>query len=181
MSENPNETTWKMWMEGATIDEIATARKTTTHAAATRIAHVIVTEFGDWGLVRAEKRLRTWAVQIGYKVRGHLRKGHNEWTILRECNITRNVYRALRAGISGSWNRTRGPSIRGAKLAKLIACYEAKISCATAAMVCEVSRGAAESVYARIANGRVRHPEQRYIYHRDGSGFEEIKEETPCE
>jgi len=171
-----DEDTWTRWMHGATITEIAAARGSTRHAVAVKIAHVIVTEYGGWDLVRAEQRLRQWAAQVSYEVRGHLRRGHDEWIILRACNLTREVYRALRAYLSGTWTRTRGPAIRGRALAKLEACYRAHVPCARAARICEVSRRGAESVYRRLDAGKALNSGYTYVYHNDGTGLEEM----PC-
>ena len=175
--ETPNEKTWRLWMEGLTLDEIAAARNSSRHLIAAKIAHVIVTEFGDWNSVRAEKRLRQWGAQLAYLVRGRLAKGHDELLITRACNITIPVFRAVRGHIAGTWNRPRGPQIRGRRLAMLAACHRGKVRAANAARIANVSKSAAESVYRRIEAGKgLDLCGYCYIYHNDGTGLEEIKQ-----
>ena len=177
--ETSKETTWRLWMEGLTLNEIAAERHSKREVIAAMIAHTIITEFGDWETIRSEKRLRMWGAQLSYRVRGLLKTGHDEMYITRACNITIPVFRAVRAHIAGTWNRPRGPQIRGRVLAKLEACHRGKVRAAIAARVCDVSRSAAESVYRRIEAGKTLDlGGYCYIYHNDGTGLEEITHEN---
>lgn len=168
---------WEAWYNGLSCEEIARTCGGTTDGVCARVAHIIVTEFGGWQFVTSEKRLRQWANQIAVRVRRALNAGIQEIEIARANNITHQVLAAVRVGTKNGRRNTRGPSIRGRKLAMILACYTAGLGFTKAGRLCDLRISAIRSVYGRIMVGReLDYDGWEYRYSREHNTLIEVKE-----
>jgi len=168
---------WAAWMRGRTPHEIGQDLHMSVNGVCGLIADVICAEYGGWGQVKAEPRLRMWARGMEMRMRTALKSPRGDWQILEDLRIGTATLTALKSFLAPERIRKRGPQIRGRRLAMLEACHRFGLGATRAARIANVSKSAAESVYRRIEAGKkLDLCGYCYIYHNDGTGLEEIKQ-----
>lgn len=165
---------WAEWFRGKTPEEIGEESGFSPEGVCAMIAEVICKEFGGWGQVKSELRLRAWARSTERRVRAMLRKKKADFEIEQKLKIGNRTVKAIKSFLAPERIRKRGPQIRGRKLAMLEACHRYGMGPARAGMICEVPASTARSVYRRIASGKALDSGYCYIYHNDGTGLEEV-------
>lgn len=165
---------WAAWFSGKRISEIAKAEKLSTGAICGMIAEVICAEYGGWGQVKNDIRLRKWAKGIEARVRTAIKAGKNDWVIVSDLRIGQATVKAIRSFLAPERLRTRGPKLRGRVLAKLEACWRWGMGPTRASRICDVPISSARSVFRRLDAGKALDSGFCYVYHNDGTGLEEI-------